>query len=85
VLGEAVVVSVAGGVLGIMVSYPFVQEGLGRFLEENMGAFFPFFRIDPQTIVWALVLAAVLGVLAAAIPAYNASRLKVVDALRRTG
>jgi putative ABC transport system permease protein len=85
VLGEAVAVSVAGGVLGIMIAYPFVQEGLGRFLEENMGAFFPFFRIDPQTIVWAIVLAALLGVLAAALPAYNASRLKVVDALRRTG
>jgi putative ABC transport system permease protein len=85
VLSEAVAVSVAGGVLGIMISYPFVQEGLGRFLEENMGAFFPFFRIDPRTIVWAIVLAALLGLLAAALPAYNASRLKVVDALRRTG
>jgi putative ABC transport system permease protein len=85
VLSEAVTVSLAGGVLGVMVAYPFVQEGLGRFLEENMGAFFPFFRIDPATIVWALVLAAFLGLLAAAIPAYNASRLKVVDALRRTG
>jgi putative ABC transport system permease protein len=85
VLSEAVAVSVAGGVVGIMISYPFVQEGLGRFLEENMGAFFPFFRIDPKTVVWALVLAALLGLLAAALPAYNASRLKVVDALRRTG
>jgi putative ABC transport system permease protein len=85
VLGEAVAVSVAGGVVGIMISYPFVQEGVGRFLEENMGAFFPFFRIDPATVVWALVLATVLGLVAAALPAYNASRLKVVDALRRTG
>jgi putative ABC transport system permease protein len=85
VLGEAVTVSVAGGVLGVMISYPFVQEGLGRFLEENMGAFFPFFRIDPVTIVWALLLAMLLGAVAAALPAYNASRLKVIDALRRTG
>jgi putative ABC transport system permease protein len=85
VLSEAVTVSVAGGVFGIMISYPFVQEGLGRFLEENMGAFFPFFRIDPLTIVWAIVLAVFLGVLAAALPAYTASRLKVIDALRRTG
>jgi putative ABC transport system permease protein len=85
VLGEAIVVSTAGGVLGIMIAYPFVEQLVGRFLEENMGAFFPFFRIDPQTIVWALALAAVLGVVAAAQPAYAASRLKVVDALRRTG
>jgi putative ABC transport system permease protein len=85
VLGEAMTVSVAGGVLGVMISYPFVQEGLGRFLEENMGAFFPFFRIDPATIVWALLLALLLGAVAAALPAYNASRLKVIEALRRTG
>jgi putative ABC transport system permease protein len=85
VVGEAVAVSVCGGVLGIMVSYPFVQELVGRYLEENMGAFFPFFRIEPGTVVWAIVLATLLGAAAAAVPAYNASRLKVVDALRRTG
>jgi putative ABC transport system permease protein len=50
-----------------------------------MGAFFPFFRIDPATIVWAIVLAVLLGMVAAAVPAYSASRLKVIDALRRTG
>jgi len=85
VLGEAVAVSVGGGVLGILVSYPFVQSFFGRFLEENMGAFFPFFRIDPITVVLALALAVVLGAVAAALPAYNASRLKVVEALRQTG
>jgi putative ABC transport system permease protein len=85
VVGEAVAVSIGGGVLGIMVSYPFVQQLVGRFLEENMGAFFPFFRIAPETVLWAMLLAVLLGGVAAAVPAYNASRLKVVDALRRTG
>ncbi len=85
VLGEAVTVSTVGGALGILLSYPVVERGLGRFLEENMGGFFPFFRIDPTTIVLALLLSAVVGALAAALPAYNASRLRVVEALRRTG
>jgi putative ABC transport system permease protein len=85
VLSEAVVVSTLGGVCGILVSYPFVEKGVGLYLEENMGGFFPFFRIDSQTAIAALLLAAVLGALAAALPAYNASKLKVVDALRRTG
>jgi len=85
VLGEAMVVSIAGGVLGVMISFFFVQMVVGRFLEENMGAWFPFFRIDTTTVVLALLLAAVLGLLAAALPAYTTSRLKVVDALRRTG
>jgi putative ABC transport system permease protein len=85
VLGEAVTVSTLGGVLGILVSYPFVEQGIGRFLEENMGGFFPFFRIDPSTVFLAFVLSVVLGAVAAALPAYNASQLRVVDALRRTG
>ncbi len=85
VLGEAMVVSIAGGVLGVMISFFFVQMVVGRFLEENMGAWFPFFRIDTTTVVLALLLAAGLGLLAAALPAYTTSRLKVVDALRRTG
>ncbi len=85
VLGEAVAVSVAGGALGIVLAYFIVQRGIGRLLEENLGAFFPFFRIAPTTMVLSMVLAALLGLLAAALPAYNASRLKVVDALRRTG
>jgi putative ABC transport system permease protein len=85
VLSEAVAVSTLGGVLGILVSYPFVEKGVGRYLEENMGGFFPFFRIDSQTAVVAVVLAAGLGLVAAALPAYGASKLKVVDALRRTG
>ena len=85
VVGEAVAVSVGGGILGIMVSYPFVQELVGRFLEEQMGAFFPFFRIAPGTVLWAIALSVLLGGMAAALPAYNASRLNVVDSLRCTG
>jgi putative ABC transport system permease protein len=68
-----------------MISFFFVQMVVGRFLEENMGAWFPFFRIDTTTVILALLLAAGLGLLAAAVPAYTTSRLKVVDALRRTG
>lgn len=85
VLGEALVVSVAGGVVGIVLAFLIVQLLMGRFLEENFGVWFPFFRIDPNTVVSAFILAAVLGLVAAALPAYTTARLKVVDALRRTG
>jgi putative ABC transport system permease protein len=85
VLGEALVVSVTGGVIGIVLAFLVVQLLIGRVLEENFGVWFPFFRIDAATALTALVLAAVLGLLAAALPAYSTARLKVVDALRRTG
>jgi putative ABC transport system permease protein len=83
VFGESVTIALAGGVLGVAIAYPFVELGVGRWLEENMGTFFPYFRIPPAVTVTALVLAVGLGVVAAAIPANIASRLRVVDALRR--
>jgi putative ABC transport system permease protein len=80
---EALVIGIAGGVLGVAVGYPFIEGGLGKFLEENMGGFFPYFRIDPQMTALSLVLAIVLAALASVIPAISASRLKTVDALKR--
>lgn len=85
VFGEAAVMSAIGGTIGVLLSYPLVERGLGRALEENMGGFFPFFRIEPSTAALALVLSAGLGLVAAAIPARAASRLRVVDSLRTTG
>jgi putative ABC transport system permease protein len=85
VLGEAATVGLGGGLLGLAVAYPFVQNLVGRFLEENMGGIFPYVRIAPMTAVLAVVFATGLGVLAAAVPAYRASKLDVIDALRRVG
>jgi putative ABC transport system permease protein len=85
VVSESVAVSIFGGLLGVMLAYPLVEQVLGRWLEENLAGFFPFFRIDPQTIGVSLALAGVLGVLAGALPAYSAMKLKVVDSLRRAG
>jgi putative ABC transport system permease protein len=85
VLGESAFVAAIGGALGVALSYPIVERGLGRFLEENMGAFFPYFRINPKTAAAAIVIAVVLGLLAAAIPAWRASKVSVIDALRKVG
>jgi putative ABC transport system permease protein len=83
VLGEATAIAAIGGGIGVLVAYPLVEKGLGRWLEENVGSFFPYFRIEPTTAVIAFVLAVGLGAVAASIPAYRASQLRVVDALRR--
>jgi putative ABC transport system permease protein len=85
VLGEAATIGVLGGALGMLISYPIVEKGIGRFLEEQMQGFFPVFQITNATMIQAFVFAALLGVLAAAIPAYRASKLDVIDALRRVG
>jgi putative ABC transport system permease protein len=85
VLVEGITTGVLGGVLGILLAYPFVNQGLGRWLEENMGGFFPYFRIEPTTAVAALGLAVAFSLAAAALPAYQAAKLEVTDALRRVG
>jgi putative ABC transport system permease protein len=85
VIGEAITVGVLGGVVGLLISYPIVEQGFGRFLEENMSGFFPYFRIEAPTLVAALVLSLLLGAVGAILPAYRASKLDVVDSLRRVG
>lgn len=85
VVGEALVIGLLGGLIGLGLSYPLVQNGLGRFLEENMGAIFPYFRVQPGLAALSMGLALGASLLASAIPAYRASKLKVVDSLRRVG
>lgn len=83
ILGEAVTVGLVAGLVGLAISYPIVELGMGRFLEENMGSMFPYFQIDKGTMVVAVLLAVGLSVVAAILPAIQASRLSVTDALRR--
>lgn len=83
ILGEAAALSGIGGLLGLAIAYPFVEQGLGRWLEENMGSFFPYFRVGIGTAVAALTASIVLGLLAGILPARGAAKLKVTEALRR--
>jgi len=85
VLGEAATTGFLGGLLGLGLAYPLVELGMGRFLEENMGSFFPYFSIPPETWGLSLGLAVLLGILAAALPAYQAAKLDVVASLRSVG
>jgi putative ABC transport system permease protein len=83
VVAEAATIGVLAGVLGLALSVPVVELGMGRWLEENMGAWFPYFRIAGKTYAVAMALAVVLALVASVIPARRASRLVVTDALRR--
>jgi putative ABC transport system permease protein len=85
VIGEALAIGVLAAGLGCALSYPIVQLGMGRWLEENMGSFFPYFRVSIETALVAAALAILLGVVSAIIPAMQASKLTIIDALRRVG
>ncbi|HKP63183.1 MAG TPA: FtsX-like permease family protein [Polyangiales bacterium] len=85
VLGEAAVLGVLGGAVGIAVGIPVIDQGVGRFMEESFTGLFPYFRVLERDVVIALALSMVLSVIAAAVPAYQAGRLHVTDALRKFG
>jgi putative ABC transport system permease protein len=85
ILSEGLVLGIIGGVVGLLIGYPFVQNLMGPAMEENMGAFFPFFKVTPELAVISFLLASALGLVAAIIPARSAARLEVVSALRRVG
>ncbi len=84
VVGEALCLSLAAGLLGLALAFPLVQVAVGTWLEENLGQFFPVFRVTPPTMGLALLLTLGLGALAAWIPAARAGKLPVIEALRET-
>jgi len=85
ILVEGVVIGVLGGLIGVVLGYPVVNNGMGRVIEENMGNMFPQFKVQPQIALIAFGLATLLGLLAAILPARKAASLQVVEALRRVG
>jgi putative ABC transport system permease protein len=83
VVAESLVTASIGGALGVALAWPFINLVVGRIIEESMGAIFPYFHLEPDNMLLAMILSAALGAAAAAIPAWRASQLRVVDAVRR--
>ena len=77
VLGESLLITALGGVIGLALSSLFATA-LGASLQQ----FFPVIGIPASTYVIGVILIVVLGALAAALPSFQAARLKIVDALR---
>ena len=84
IVGESLALGVLGGVWGLVLAWPIINLGFGRFVEENMGGFFPYFRLETANMLLGLGLAALLGAGASILPAWRASKVHVVDAIRRT-
>jgi len=83
VVAEAAALGFVGGAVGLAVAFPLINLGMGRYIEENFGGMFPFFRVTPSAAIVAMALSIALAVVASVPPALAAYRLRVVDALRR--
>jgi putative ABC transport system permease protein len=83
VIAESLVMGVLGGLLGTLAAWPFINVFVARLIEEYMASFFPYFGLMPTHMALGMGLSALLGAAAAAIPAWRASQLQVVEAVRR--
>jgi putative ABC transport system permease protein len=70
-------IALLGGVLGLGLAWLFVQQG------DPTGGMLPAFMLPTRDLVTGAWLMLALGVLAGALPAAQAMRLRITDALRR--
>jgi len=78
VLAESIFLALIGGSLGLAVT--FLAVGQGSF----NNAFLPVFIMRGRDVVIGLLLCCALGIVAGALPAMAAMRLRITDALRRS-
>jgi putative ABC transport system permease protein len=77
VASETLVIAFIGGGLGLALAKLFTLRG------DPTGGLLPFFHLPARAIVTGMMLSLTVGLMAGILPALYASRLRVVDALRR--
>jgi putative ABC transport system permease protein len=78
VLMESFLIAAAGGIAGLAVSYAFITLS-----GDPTHGLLPAFFFPTPSIIIGVVLVGALGVASGFLPAWQASRLRIVDALRR--
>jgi putative ABC transport system permease protein len=79
VLLESFTLAAIGGGLGLLLAWVIIAQG------DPTGGFLPIFHFPTRDLIFGIALVALLGLGTGLLPAVQASRLKIVDALRRTG
>ncbi|MDD2902951.1 MAG: FtsX-like permease family protein [Syntrophales bacterium] len=80
IMGESLVLALMGGVLGLALTPLLVWS-----FPSSVMQYFGVFNVTAETLLVGLGLSLAVGVLAAALPAYRASRVGIAAALRRVG
>ncbi|GAA0744942.1 FtsX-like permease family protein [Ideonella azotifigens] len=78
--GESLVICLIGGLLGVLVTFPAVHA-----IAKVLGSFLPAFEITALTMGQQMLAALIVGVVAAAWPAWRMSRIDIVQGLRHVG
>jgi putative ABC transport system permease protein len=81
ILGQAVAIATIGGALGVVLaSFLCRVVRQGPAFSDDL----KHLAIQPPVVLTCLIVAATIGLISAFIPAWNASRISIVDALRST-
>ncbi|MEO8302510.1 MAG: ABC transporter permease [Betaproteobacteria bacterium] len=77
ILAESLGIAGLGGFIAVALTVPIA----GAFA-ERMGTLFPIFFVSRETMLMQLGASVIVGVVAAALPAWRTARVKIVDGLR---
>jgi putative ABC transport system permease protein len=77
ILAESLALTAVGGTIGMAVAWLLVAAG------DPTGGSLPVFFIPLRDLLIGLVLVVLLALIAGLLPAWQAGRLRVADALRR--
>ncbi len=81
IMGESLVISILGGALGLLLTFPIV----GMFALFIPTGLFPVFEIKTITLILAVSAALIVGVAAAIFPIQRALKMKIVEGFRFVG
>lgn len=77
ILGESLSMSLAGGLLGVALTFPLADA----FFRATRDLFLVF-TVTPTTVALQVASSLLIGISAALAPAFNSSRVRIVDGLR---
>ena len=80
IFGESLAISAVGCTFGIALTFP-----VGNWFAGQMGTLFPVFEVSDETVLLQAACALGVGVIAAALPARRAARVRIVEGLRAIG
>ena len=80
IFAESIGIALLGGLVAIAFTVP-----LANAFAEQMGTLFPIFFVSETTVLMQAGAAALVGVVAAALPAWRTARIRIVDGLRAVG